>query len=269
MTREAGSVGIGARLRAARERRGFTVLQAAEKLHVDARVLEALEADNFAPLGADVYVRGHLRRYAELVGESATQLQELYAAAAPAARPDLTRIPRGARPGEASRFMLPAMVAVVGLALLGLVWWLLTLPGARPQPLPPPPPPLAASEAPGTADASPAPAAAAPAAPAARSAPVAPGALQLRLQFSGDSWVQVHDAHGRTLLEGVQASGSMRALSGAAPLRVVLGNAPVVAVEVNGQPVVLGALVRRRGDAHFTVEASGALSATPAAGAGG
>jgi transcriptional regulator with XRE-family HTH domain len=31
--------GIGARLRAARERRGFTVLQAAEKLHVDARTL--------------------------------------------------------------------------------------------------------------------------------------------------------------------------------------------------------------------------------------
>ena len=37
MTREGGSVGIGARLRAARERRGLTVLQAAEKLHVDAK----------------------------------------------------------------------------------------------------------------------------------------------------------------------------------------------------------------------------------------
>ena len=35
MTRAGGSVGIGARLRAARERRGLTVLQAAEKLHVE------------------------------------------------------------------------------------------------------------------------------------------------------------------------------------------------------------------------------------------
>jgi cytoskeleton protein RodZ len=64
MTREEGGVGIGARLRAARERRGLTVLQAAEKLHLDARVLEGLEVGNFEPLGAAVYVRGHLRRYA-------------------------------------------------------------------------------------------------------------------------------------------------------------------------------------------------------------
>ena len=55
---------IGARLRSAREARGLTTLQAAEKLHVDARILEALEAEDFAALGAAVYVRGHLRRYA-------------------------------------------------------------------------------------------------------------------------------------------------------------------------------------------------------------
>ena len=102
MTRAGGSVGIGARLRAARERKGLTVLQAAEKLHVDAKVLESLEAEDFAPLGADVYVRGHLRRYAELVGESAGELQDLYASAGLAVHPDLTRIPRVERPSESS-----------------------------------------------------------------------------------------------------------------------------------------------------------------------
>ena len=61
---------------------------------MDARVLESLEAENFAALGADVYVRGHLRRYAELIGESPHELQELYASSTPAVRPDLTRIPR-------------------------------------------------------------------------------------------------------------------------------------------------------------------------------
>ncbi|MGN6451899.1 MAG: helix-turn-helix domain-containing protein, partial [Steroidobacteraceae bacterium] len=71
--------GIGARLRGAREQRGLTLLQAAERLHVDARVLQALEAEDFGALGADVYVRGHLRRYAEAVGESGLELQELYA----------------------------------------------------------------------------------------------------------------------------------------------------------------------------------------------
>ncbi len=62
--------GIGVRLRAAREKRGLTLLQAAERLHLDVRIVQALEAEEFAELGADVYVRGHLRRYAEAVGES-------------------------------------------------------------------------------------------------------------------------------------------------------------------------------------------------------
>ncbi|TLZ15741.1 MAG: helix-turn-helix domain-containing protein, partial [Gammaproteobacteria bacterium] len=85
--------GTGARLRDAREKQGLTLAQAAESLHLDPRTLEALEAEDFAALGADVYVRGHLRRYAELIGESPAQLQELYARSAPAAHPDLTRIP--------------------------------------------------------------------------------------------------------------------------------------------------------------------------------
>ena len=149
MTREEGGVGIGARLRAARERRGLTVLQAAEKLHVDARVLEGLEVGNFEPLGAAVYVRGHLRRYAELIGESPAELLDLYVNATPAVRPDLTRIPRGERAPQSSRLLLPALLGVVALALAGLLWWLLNLPHAKPQALVPPaaaaPPPPAAS----------------------------------------------------------------------------------------------------------------------------
>ena len=71
--------GIGTRLRAAREKKGYTLLQAAERMHVDSRLLEWLEAENFAALGAPVYARGHLRHYAELVDESPAQLQALYA----------------------------------------------------------------------------------------------------------------------------------------------------------------------------------------------
>ena len=53
---------IGERLRAGRERAGLSIAAAAEKLHLDNKVIEALEADRFAELGASVYVRGHLRR---------------------------------------------------------------------------------------------------------------------------------------------------------------------------------------------------------------
>jgi cytoskeleton protein RodZ len=276
MTREGGGVGIGARLRAARERKGQTILQAAEKLHVDARVLEALEAENFEPLGADVYVRGHLRHYAELVGESPAQLQELYTNTSPQTRPDLTRIPRGERAPESARLMLPALLGVLGLTLAGLLWWLLTLPGAKPHPLSPAlisAPPLSSAEGePGAAPAPPPPASFATPATNARpaAAPAAGGTGQtLTLKFSGESWVQIADGRGRTLLDGLQPAGSTRAVTGPAPLRVVLGNAPAVALEVNGHPASLAGLVRRRGDAHVSIDASGAVSPALSPAAGG
>jgi cytoskeleton protein RodZ len=275
MTREGGGVGIGARLRAARERKGQTILQAAEKLHVDARVLEALEAENFEPLGAAVYVRGHLRHYAELVGESPAQLQELYTNTSPQTCPDLTRIPRGERAPESARLMLPALLGVLGLTLAGLLWWLLTLPGAKPRPLSPAlisAPPLSSAEGePGAAPAAPA-SLAAPAtnARSAAAAPAAGGTGQtLTLKFSGESWVQIADGRGHTLLDGLQPAGSTRAVTGPAPLRVVLGNAPAVALEVNGRPASLAGLVRRRGDAHVSIDASGAVSPALSPAAGG
>jgi cytoskeleton protein RodZ len=268
MTREGGGVGIGARLRAARERKGQTVLQAAEKLHVDARILEALEADNFEPLGADVYVRGHLRRYAELIGESPAELQELYTNTSPQTRPDLTRIPRGERAPESARLMLPALLAVIGLTFAGLVWWLLTLPGAKPHPLPPPLTPLAtpstdagaAAEALAATAPSPLAAPGTVARPAAAMPRPSGAAETLTLKFSGDSWVQIADARGRTLLDGLQPAGSTRAVTGPAPLRVVLGNAAAVALDVNGHPASFAGLVRRRGDAHLAIDASGAVT---------
>ena len=75
-----------------------------------------------------MYVRGHLRRYADLVGESPEELQELYAGTRQAARPDLTRIPRSEPPGRSTRLLLPALLLVVGCALAGLLWWFLSLP---------------------------------------------------------------------------------------------------------------------------------------------
>jgi len=263
MTREEGGVGIGARLRAARERRGLTVLQAAEKLHLDARVLEGLEVGNFEPLGAAVYVRGHLRRYAELIGESPAELLDLYVHATPAVRPDLTRIPRGERAPQSSRLLLPALLGVVVLALAGLMWWLLNLPHAKPQALaplaaaaaaPPPAPGEAATEA-------------APTVPAPADAG-RDGAATVTLTFTGPSWAQVADAHGKVLLEGLGAPGGVRSVSGAAPLRVALGNATAVALEVNGRPASLEGLVRRRGDAHVSVDADGSVSAAPPSGHG-
>jgi len=259
--------GIGARLRAAREKRGLTLLQAAERLHLDAGIVQALEAENFTALGADVYVRGHLRRYAEAVGESPTQLQELYADSRQVLRPDLTRIPRGQPEKSSSWLLLPAVLLVVGFAMAGLLWWLLTLPGEKAHALPARPTPAAAAAdaAPGTeqpafpapAGTNAAPAGGSPAGPSTGTGPQA----RLDLNFSGASWVDISDVHGRHLLHGLIEAGSTRSLMGSAPLLVVLGNAPAVTLRLNGQAVLPGTLVRRDGSAHLMIDAAGRVSA--------
>jgi cytoskeleton protein RodZ len=141
MAVEAGGdirAGIGTRLRAAREKKGLTLLQAAERMHVDARILESLEAENFAALGAPVYARGHLRHYAELVDESAAELQQLYADATRAApaQPDLTRIARMEPSNDSGKLVGPAVIGLVAVALVGTVWWVLTLSVDKVQPTP-------------------------------------------------------------------------------------------------------------------------------------
>jgi cytoskeleton protein RodZ len=57
----------GARLKRAREARGLTPQQAAEQLTLDISVVTALEANDFVALGAPVFAKGHLRRYAALL----------------------------------------------------------------------------------------------------------------------------------------------------------------------------------------------------------
>jgi cytoskeleton protein RodZ len=259
--------GIGARLRTAREQRGLTVLQAAERLHVDARILEALEAENFAVLGADVYIRGHLRRYAEAVGESSAQLQELYAGSAATATPDLTRIARAEPVSRPSPLMLPALLLVMSVALGGLLWWFLNLPHQTAQPLEVTPTSSAgnAGAAGGGGARSSGHGGNTPAGGAGSAAGSPPttstGESQLGVRFSALSWVEISDAEGRRLLEGLYAGGSVREVRGTAPLRVVLGNAPGVDLELNGRPVPLSGLVHRNGSAYLSIDRGGNVSA--------
>jgi cytoskeleton protein RodZ len=272
MGKEEGSADIGARLRAARERKGLTVLQSAEKLHMDARLLEALESGDFASLGADVYVRGHLRRYADLIGESGADLQALYSGATPATTPDLTRIPRADHHPESSRLLLPALIAVVALALAGVVWWLVSLPRSKSHPMAVTAQPL---NAPAATGAGPEPAAPSPdltdnaatAAPATAAAAVPVAVtpdtqVHLALKFAEASWIKIWDAHDAALVDGLMASGTSRTVDGTPPLRLVIGNARAVGLAVNGQVVSLDSMVRRRGDARIAVDASGQVSAS-------
>jgi cytoskeleton protein RodZ len=131
MAVEAG--GIGARLRAGREKLGLTVLQVAERIHTDPKIVEAIEAENFEVLGAPVYARGHIRHYADLVGESANELTQTYSNLNKVAQPDLTRIVKAPAGPESNKLVAPALVVVAVFAVAGAVWWITALYKKAPQ----------------------------------------------------------------------------------------------------------------------------------------
>jgi cytoskeleton protein RodZ len=119
------AVSIGEKLRAARERRGLEVVQVAERLHVDTAIINSLESGQFGSLGAPVYVRGHLRRYAELLGEPDAPLQAQYSALEESSlAPDLTSTRRIlTQPTRSSTARWPLIVIAVVLVLGVMVWW--------------------------------------------------------------------------------------------------------------------------------------------------
>ena len=180
--------GLGERLRRAREQRGLTVDECAERLYLPASVITALEGEQFATLGAGVYARGHLRRYAGLLELDAAGLEQLMLQRLSAA-PDLANIQTHRITGTGSSRRLgvvPVAIVAVVLALVVLVWWSLRH-GSERAPATPvvvPATPAPASVAP-TAPAAPAPAspttgAPAPSAGAAAAGPVAPPAESAR-----------------------------------------------------------------------------------------
>jgi cytoskeleton protein RodZ len=286
-------VGIGARLRAARERSGLTLLQAAERMHVDSKVLEALEAEEFESLGAPVFARGHLRRYAELIGEHAVQLQALYAERArtipPPAPPP---VPKMRRRRDSRKLVAPGVVGLIAIAIAGGVWLVLQLgrsnaeqaveateeivapPAASPQAsvpvLPAPLPEVKTSIATrsaskskpadskvANADAKSAGATAEK--PAAPAAPPKPRTVDVKLKFAADSWVEVYDVNGERLFYDIGSADSVRTVTGTPPLRVVLGNAQGVSLEVNGRARnVPDKLVKDEG-AQFTINRAGRI----------
>ena len=67
---KSSALGLGERLRSARKARALSLEHVAETLHLDETIILALEDERFDVLGAPVFVRGHLKAYARLVGLS-------------------------------------------------------------------------------------------------------------------------------------------------------------------------------------------------------
>ena len=248
---QAGSELPGARLALARERLSLSVTQVAAKLRLEARTVAALESGEYEQVGAAVFVRGFLRRYAELVGEPAAEIDALYTHQPAATQvPDLAKTGLSRLDAAAQRRTLgvgPALIAAAALGAIAAVWWALRIGSAAgpskaegqmevlhpsaPAPAPPAtvPAPAAAAAAPGATEAG------------ADALLAALPHKRVQLAFSGECWAEVYDARGWRLYFGFGHAGTTQELSGVPPFRLVLGNVEAVAVAIEGTPVELPA----------------------------
>ncbi len=71
---------IGEELRRERQRRGVTIKDVEQVLHIRAAYLEALEEDNYKIIPGDVYVKGFIGNYADYLGLDRQRLVESYKA---------------------------------------------------------------------------------------------------------------------------------------------------------------------------------------------
>jgi cytoskeleton protein RodZ len=264
----AESLTPGELLRRERERRSISLLQAAEDLHLDTRVVEAIEANRFDLLGAPVYARGHLKKYAALMGLSPEFVIERYQAQANQPEEPMP-VPASVTTGVAvgferrASFKGPLLVSV-SLIVLALGWWIvdeITTPSYEPRQVPSLEPvqdePAVTGDQVTTTTLTPM-----PAPPAAQSVVTSPAApanvapVRVRLEYSDASWTEIYDAAGKRLMFNLGEIGRVRTVSGTPPIRVTLGNASAVAVQVNERSVVVP---RRAGrdSAKFVITADG------------
>ncbi|MBV1694488.1 MAG: DUF4115 domain-containing protein [Hyphomicrobiales bacterium] len=269
-----GEESIGPRLARHREARGLTLATAAAKLHCEESILRALETERFGEIGARVFVQGHLRRYADLIGAPADELLAEWARrSASGAQPDLTQVPRApVRAVDPQVWARRIGSAAAALVIAVVAWWILqgggvpksagtdpvkapTLAAAAPV-VPMPAPVIPAPAEPTASEAAPAPTGV-DAAPAAREIPAAVNATGPALALiagESDSWVEIYDANGRRLYFNMLRRGGRATVRGPAPLRVLVGRADTTAFEIDGRSVSIPPTIMREGTAHFVVE---------------
>lgn len=258
------AAGVGRVLADARQAKGLTVSEVAEKLKLSGRQIEALEAEDYDRLPAAVFVRGFIRNYARLLDVPlAGMLEETRVAAIPTetitAPSEELRL--GASPIQ-RWLLLPLSVFIVFLILVAILYsWLRRgeeayVPSVPAPAMPSTPPAKPVTAAPATATIAPPPAAtptppapaapppAQPAPPAESSQPgqatpnqAASGAA-LQFQAEEDAWIEVVSGDNQRFARLLR-NGEQLTLRGTPPFRLVVGNAARVRMNYNGKAIDL------------------------------
>ncbi|SHH25050.1 protein of unknown function [Thermosyntropha lipolytica DSM 11003] len=120
-------MGVGAKLKEAREKKGLTLEMVEEETKIRKSYLEALENENFSILPPRVYAVGFVRRYAKTLGLDEEELVREFKALAYAGEKEEEDFWQEEKKEEGPRFdvsKLPWSNVFLGLAFLVLVIWL-------------------------------------------------------------------------------------------------------------------------------------------------
>ena len=250
--------GVGAKLRAARERAGLSLTDVAGHLKFAPRQIEALEADDFANLPELPFVRGFVRNYAKLLQIDSVPLLDALPSV-PTKTVDVLLEMRSNNvplPGvyAARKYNIVWLAGGLVIALVLAVFvWLGNSTNAVPRtkivelPLPVSPIPVAQT----TAATALSKAKASPAGVSSVSANLGP---LIHMVFAEDAWVEVMDNDSVMLMAQLNPAGSERKLGSTnPPFTVKIGNADKVQLYYKGRQVDLTPH-NRAGVARLTLE---------------
>ncbi|MEV5439061.1 RodZ domain-containing protein [Streptomyces sp. NPDC052682] len=233
---------IGRALKRARIDAGLTVDDVSSATRVRIAIVHAIEADDFAPCGGDVYARGHIRTLAKAVHLDPAPLLAQYDAEhggrpAPTPAAPLFEAER-IRPERRGPNWTAAMVAAI-VAVVGFVGFTLfsggdeggagtVADGSVPSTSEPASPTPKSKK---TADPKPEPSDSAIAA-----APQDKVTVQVRAA-DGRSWISAKDHNGRMLFDGFLKQGDSKVFQDSSKVHLVLGDAGAIDLYVNGKKI--------------------------------
>ena len=241
--REEARLSIGHALRQARIAAGLTVDDVTNATRVRISIVHAIEADDFAPCGGDVYARGHIRTLAKAVHLDPAPLLEQFDAQhggrpAPTPAAPLFEAER-IRPERRGPNWTAAMVAAI-VAVVGFVGFTAFTGGddggAKSQ--------VAEGSTPThSKSASPTPThtkADNPKSDPSDSAIAAAPQDKVTVQVSaadGRSWISAKDHNGRLLFDGLLKQGDSKTFQDSQKINLVLGDAGAIQLYVNGKKI--------------------------------
>jgi cytoskeleton protein RodZ len=252
----------GERLAEARRELQIPVLEIAKELHLDEYKVRALESNDFAVIGAPVFAKGHLRKYAQIVRVNEADIMDDYylLTRSQESQPALSLRPRQRQaisPG-------PWIAVIAALILIATAYWWFAV--RTPAVETPVTGQIAPSQPIETSDDAEEPVEvpadeqfpdepvdmAEPEAAVVEPPPADTGRMTLQINYSGDCWTEITDSRGERLFFDLGKTGRTVNLSGEAPFNVLFGDAENVSLRVNGESFELPA-VDRRGTVRLTI----------------